>query len=112
MNFIHLLSTEAVQHIIIHCLNVSVWAHGPTQQPSSSSVSFKAWSGEQIKPGDLLEPLITRDDCWIKDGHWHQTHFLFQSQDPTLLPIIDVHNLPTAEPSAKIHLEVGPVCFL
>ncbi|MEQ2234426.1 hypothetical protein ILYODFUR_031737, partial [Ilyodon furcidens] len=64
MNFIHLLSTEAVQHIIIHCLNVSVWAEGPTQQPSSNSVSFKAWSGEKIQPGDLLEPLIPRDDCW------------------------------------------------
>uniref|UniRef100_A0A3Q2PYB8 Collagen, type XXVII, alpha 1b n=1 Tax=Fundulus heteroclitus TaxID=8078 RepID=A0A3Q2PYB8_FUNHE len=112
MNFIHLLSTEAVQHIIIHCLNASVWAAGPTKQPSSDSVSFKAWSGEKIHPGDLLEPLIPKDDCWIKDGRWHQTHFIFQSQDPTLLPIVDVHNLPTTEPSARFHLEVGAVCFL
>uniref|UniRef100_A0A3P9NFG7 Fibrillar collagen NC1 domain-containing protein n=2 Tax=Poecilia reticulata TaxID=8081 RepID=A0A3P9NFG7_POERE len=112
MNFIHLLSTEAVQHIIIHCLNASVWAEGPTQQPSPRSVSFKAWTGEDIQAGDLLEPQIPRDDCCIRDGRWHQTHFIFQSQDPTLLPIIDVHNLPTTEPGARFHLEVGPVCFL
>uniref|UniRef100_A0A3P8SPK1 Collagen, type XXVII, alpha 1b n=1 Tax=Amphiprion percula TaxID=161767 RepID=A0A3P8SPK1_AMPPE len=112
MNFIHLLSTEAVQHIIIHCLNTSVWAAGPSLQPSSRAVSFKAWTGEKIRAGDLLEPLIPRDDCWIKDGRWHQTHFIFQSQDPNLLPIVDVYNLPTTDPGARYHLEVGPVCFL
>uniref|UniRef100_A0A8C4F0K8 Collagen, type XXVII, alpha 1b n=1 Tax=Dicentrarchus labrax TaxID=13489 RepID=A0A8C4F0K8_DICLA len=112
MNFIHLLSTEAVQHITIHCLNTPVWAAGPSLQPSSSAVSFKAWTGEKIQAGDLLEPLIPRDDCWIKDGRWHQTHFIFQTQDPNLLPIVDMYNLPTTEPGARYHLEVGPVCFL
>ncbi|KAF3851335.1 hypothetical protein F7725_013107 [Dissostichus mawsoni] len=85
MNFIHLLSTEAVQHITIHCLNTPVWAAGPSLQPSSRS---------------------------IKDGRWHQTQFIFQSQDPNLLPIVDVLNLPTADGGARYHLEVGPVCFL
>lgn len=65
MNFIHLLSAEAVQHITIHCLNTPVWAAGPSLQPSSRAVSFKAWTGERIQAGDLLEPLITRDDCWV-----------------------------------------------
>lgn len=48
----------------------------------------------------------------IKDGHWHQTRFVFQTQDPNLLPIVEVHNLPTPEQGARYHLEVGPVCFL
>ena len=48
----------------------------------------------------------------IKDGRWHQTQFIFQSQDPNLLPIVDVYNLPKTEPGARYHLEVGPVCFL
>lgn len=65
MNFIHLLSTEAVQHIIIHCLNTPIWAAGPSLQPSTRAVSFKAWTGEKIQAGDLLEPLIPRDDCWV-----------------------------------------------
>lgn len=66
MNFIHLLSTEAVQHITIHCLNTPVWSAGPSLQPSTNAVSFKAWSGEKIRAGDLLEPLIPRDDCWVR----------------------------------------------
>ena len=48
----------------------------------------------------------------IKDGHWHQTQFVFQTQDPNLLPIVDVDNLPSADPGSRFHLEVGPVCFL
>lgn len=65
MNFIHLLSTEAVQHITIHCLNTPVWADGASLHPSDKAVSFKAWTGEKIQAGDLLEPLIPRDDCWV-----------------------------------------------
>lgn len=65
MNFIHLLSTEAVQHITIQCLNTPVWAEGPSLQPSDKAVSFRAWTGERIQAGDLLEPLIPRDDCWV-----------------------------------------------
>ncbi|TWW60233.1 Collagen alpha-1(XXVII) chain B [Takifugu flavidus] len=112
MNFIHLLSTEAVQHITIHCLNTPVWAEGASLQPSDKAVSFRAWTGERIQAGDLLEPLIPRDDCWMRDGHWHRTHFIFQTQDPNLLPIVEVYNLPTTEQGARYHLEVGPVCFL
>ncbi|KAM7391210.1 hypothetical protein PAMP_021914 [Pampus punctatissimus] len=112
MNFIHLLSTEAVQHITIHCLNTPVWAAGASLTPSTQAVSFKTWTGEKIQAGDLVEPLIPKDECWIKDGRWHQTHFIFQTQDPNLLPIVDVNNLPTTEPGSRYHLEVGPVCFL
>lgn len=141
MNFIHLLSSEAVQHITVHCLNTPVWAAGPDLAPSAGAVSFKAWTGEEIRAGDLLEPLTPRDDCWvgaehlklrakehgleaasnnkalfdlpqIKDGRWHRTHFVFQAQDPHLLPIVDVYNLPSTEAGARYHIEVGPVCFL
>lgn len=65
MNFIHLLSTEAVQHITVHCLNTPVWAAGPGLLPTSRAVSFQAWTGEKIQAGDLLEPLVARDDCWV-----------------------------------------------
>lgn len=66
MNFIHLLSTEAVQHITVHCLNTPVWAEGPSLTPSTQAVSFKAWTGEKIQAGDLLEPLIPKDECWVR----------------------------------------------
>lgn len=112
MNFIHLLSTQAVQRITIHCLNTPVWAAGASLRPTASAVIFKAWNGEKIRAGDLLEPLVPLDECWIKDGRWHQTKFLFQTQDLNLLPIVDVHNLPKSEHGARYYLEVGPVCFL
>ena len=48
----------------------------------------------------------------IKDGRWHQTHFVFNSLDPTLLPVVDIYNLPNTNPGSHYHLEVGPVCFL
>lgn len=67
MNFIHLLSTEAVQHITVHCLNTPVWAAGPGLLPMSGAVSFRAWTGEKIHAGDLLEPLVARDDCWVSN---------------------------------------------
>ena len=48
----------------------------------------------------------------MRDGRWHQTHFVFHSADPTLLPVVDVLQLPRTGPGSHYHLEVGPVCFL
>ncbi|CAG5867680.1 unnamed protein product [Menidia menidia] len=112
MNFLHLLSSEAVQHVIIHCLNVSVWRSAENQPVPQASVKFKAWTGEVFEVGGELEPDVMEDSCWVKDGRWHQTHFIFHSLDPTLLPVIDVYNLPKTSPSSHYHLEIGPVCFL
>lgn len=48
----------------------------------------------------------------MKDGRWHQAHFVFHSLDPTLLPVVDICNLPETNPGSHYHLEIGPVCFL
>uniref|UniRef100_A0A665U7G9 Fibrillar collagen NC1 domain-containing protein n=1 Tax=Echeneis naucrates TaxID=173247 RepID=A0A665U7G9_ECHNA len=112
MNFLHLLSSEAVQHIIIHCLNISVWRSAEDQPASQGSVRFKAWSEEVFEVGGELEPEVIEDSCWIKDGRWHQAHFVFHSLDPTVLPVVDIYNLPNTTPGSHYHLEVGPVCFL
>lgn len=154
MNFLQLLSSEAEQHVIIHCLNISVWRPAEDQPPSRSSVRFKAWSGEALEAGGELEPEVIEDSCWVrktrrhaahcplvgiflciqtfqtscvhvwgrnmsrvsgfqvKDGRWHQTHFVFHFLDPSLLPVVDIYNLPRTTPGSHYHLEVGPVCFL
>lgn len=65
MNFIHLLSFEAVQMITIHCLNVPVWASGDSNIPSSSAVYFKAWNGQIIESGGFIEPEPLKDECWV-----------------------------------------------
>ncbi|KAJ8286570.1 hypothetical protein GJAV_G00040680 [Gymnothorax javanicus] len=105
MNFLHLLSAEAVQHITIHCLNVSVWREGPSELPSQNAVRFKAWNGQVIEAGGEIEPHVLQDNCWIKDGRWHQTQFIFSTQEPNLLPIVNIHNLPKTKPGSHYHLE-------
>lgn len=112
MNFVHLLSSEGVQHVVVHCLDVAVWAWSRGGRAGRLSVRFKSWSGDVIEAGGQLEPEVIEDSCWIKDGRWHQTHFVFHSLDPALLPVVDIYNLPNARAGSHYHLEVGPVCFL
>lgn len=152
LNFLHLLSSEAVQHVIIHCLNFSVWQSDENRPAGQASVKFKAWTGEVFEAGGELEPDVIEDSCWvttwkpfghtsvipllilskpkkntqwflstnvfyvcnlqIKDGRWHQTHFVFHSLDPVLLPVVDVFHLPKSTSGSHYHLEIGPVCFL
>lgn len=65
MNFIHLLSSEAVQLLTIHCLNVSVWAGRASRPPSHNAVRFKAWNGEIIEARGLIQPELLKDECWV-----------------------------------------------
>lgn len=65
MNFLHLLSSEAVQHIIIHCLNFSVWRSAEDQPAAQRSVRFKSWSGEMFEAGGELEPEVIEDSCRV-----------------------------------------------
>lgn len=65
MNFLHLLSSEAEQHIIIHCLNFSVWRSAEHRPAAQGSVKFKAWSGEVFEVGGELEPEVIEDSCWV-----------------------------------------------
>lgn len=65
LNFLHLLSSEAVQHITIHCLNTSVWRSAEDPTANQGSVRFKAWSGEVFEFGGELEPEVIEDSCWV-----------------------------------------------
>ena len=48
----------------------------------------------------------------IQDGSWHQSSFVFHTQDSRQLPIVDMQELPAPQTKSQQHLEVGPVCFL
>uniref|UniRef100_F7FYR1 Fibrillar collagen NC1 domain-containing protein n=2 Tax=Monodelphis domestica TaxID=13616 RepID=F7FYR1_MONDO len=112
MNFLHLLSSEVIQHITIHCLNMSVWQQGTGQVSPHHAVRFRAWNGQIFEAGGQFEPEVSSDDCKVQDGRWHQTLFTFRTQDPSQLPIVSVYNLPPATPGKQYRLEVGPACFL
>lgn len=60
----------------------------------------------------MLKIIKSLSGLQIKDGRWHQTHFVFHYHDPTLLPVVDIYNLPETSPGSHYHLEIGPVCFL
>lgn len=59
MNFLHLLSAGAEQRITIHCLNMTIWSHAPSEPLSQNAVWFQAWTGE------TLEPDVLADTCWV-----------------------------------------------
>ncbi|CAJ0921958.1 unnamed protein product, partial [Ranitomeya imitator] len=62
MNFLHLLSSEAIQHITVHCLNAPVWGTS-TDKLSQNAVRFKAWNGQIFEAGGQYQPEVTVDDC-------------------------------------------------
>lgn len=66
MNFLHLLSSEAVQHITIHCLNVPVWTDGSSNKPFKQAVKFKSWNGLVLEAGGQFIPKVLLDDCRVQ----------------------------------------------
>lgn len=65
MNFLHLLSSEAIQIITIHCLNTPVWT-GAQTSGSGLPVGFKGWNGQIFEEKTLLEPKVLSDDCKVR----------------------------------------------
>uniref|UniRef100_A0A8C5Z662 Fibrillar collagen NC1 domain-containing protein n=2 Tax=Marmota marmota marmota TaxID=9994 RepID=A0A8C5Z662_MARMA len=109
MNFLHLLSSEATHIITIHCLNT--WTSAQTSDPGLP-IRFKGWNGQIFEENTLLEPKVLSDDCKIQDGSWHKAKFLFHTQDPNQLPVIDVQKLPHLKTERKYYIESSFVCFL
>lgn len=62
MNFLHLLSSEVVQNITVHCLNMPVWPEGPSE---GASVRFKAWNGQIFEQGGQLTPDVVVNNCKV-----------------------------------------------
>lgn len=60
----------------------------------------------------LIFSLSSSFFCQIQDGSWHQSRFFFHTQDSRQLPIVDMQEFPTSQPSGQRHIEIGPVCFL
>lgn len=111
MNFLHLLSSEATHIITIHCLNTPVWTSTQTGG-SGLPIGFKGWNGQIFEENTLLEPEVLSDDCKIQDGSWHKAKFLFHTQDPNQLPVIEVQKLSHLKTERKYYIESSSVCFL
>ncbi|GCB75668.1 hypothetical protein scyTo_0020385, partial [Scyliorhinus torazame] len=112
MNFLHLLSSEAVQTITIHCLNFPVWKNTSNNDSYANSMRFRGWNGQIFKANTISQPKIIRDGCKIQDGTWQQTQFLFHTQVVDRLPIVEIQGLPRLSPAKQYRVEIGLVCFL
>uniref|UniRef100_A0A665TDB4 Fibrillar collagen NC1 domain-containing protein n=2 Tax=Echeneis naucrates TaxID=173247 RepID=A0A665TDB4_ECHNA len=118
MKFLHLLSTEASHSITLHCLNdpshVQLESFTSTRpiNKENTTLRFRGWNKQMFEKDTLLEPHVLQDECKIKDGSWHQSHFFFHTQDSRQLPIVDIDEFPTSQPNSQRRIEIGPVCFL
>lgn len=71
MKFLHLLSTEASQRILLHCLNDP--PHDPPDRVSSpgsaphknTTLRFRGWNKQMFEKDTLLEPHVLQDDCKV-----------------------------------------------
>ncbi|KAI5609246.1 collagen alpha-1(XXVII) chain B isoform X2 [Silurus asotus] len=115
MKFLHLLSVEATQSISLHCYSEPGSTSIPSfsSSSSSSSVLFHGWNGQVVERSSIPHHHVLQDECGVRDGRWHRSRFLLHTQDPTLLPILDVQGFQAQSTGPEQrHLEVGHVCFL
>ncbi|PIO33484.1 hypothetical protein AB205_0106210 [Aquarana catesbeiana] len=104
MNFLHLLSSEAVHTITIHCLNTPVLG-------GDTPLTFKGWNGHKLEGNKLLERNVILDECKIQDGSWHKTQFTFHTHETNQLPVVEMSRLSPPQ-IGQHYIENGPVCFL
>lgn len=72
MKFLHLLSTEASQSILLRCLN------DPPRDPpdgagprENTTLHFRGWNKQTFERDTLLEPQVLRDDCKVTSQAEH-----------------------------------------
>uniref|UniRef100_A0A8C2CU65 Collagen type XXIV alpha 1 n=1 Tax=Cyprinus carpio TaxID=7962 RepID=A0A8C2CU65_CYPCA len=108
MKFLHLLSITATQTVSLHCFSDPATVAMETPR----ALRFRGWNGQVFEENSPRSPHVVLDDCEIRDGSWHQSRFLFQTQDTQQLPIVDIQGVHPSHPGDQRHVEVGPVCFL
>lgn len=71
MKFLHLLSTEASQSILLHCLNDpphhppdTIGASGAAPH-ENTTLHFQGWNKQMFEKDTLLEPHVLQDDCKV-----------------------------------------------
>lgn len=66
MKFLHLLSTEAMQTITVHCLNDPPLGSTTASQSQKAPLQFKGWNGQIFEMDTLLEPYVLLDECEVR----------------------------------------------
>merc|ERR1711922_82025 len=90
VSFPQLLSSKAEQTVTYHCFN---------------SIAYENMRGN-------FKYEVTEDTCKSnRKSRWGKTVFRMDVTKPTRLPIVDVRVEDFSQPTHKIKIEVGQVCF-
>jgi len=110
MSFLQLLSSKAEQEITYHCFNSIAYEN--MRGNFRKSASFMSWNDLEIKNRGKFKYEVLEDSCKSnRKSSWGKTVFRMEVQKPTRLPIVDVRVEDFSNPTHKIKIEVGQVCF-
>jgi len=113
MEFLGLLSNNAVQNITINCKERPVWYNQMTGT-YENAMKFKGIKEsvfEQSRTVNRYTPKVLNDDCSYGSKSWRTTTLEFTQHKYIRLPITDFAPSKVSNVNAEYGLDMGPVCF-
>lgn len=108
LDFLHLQSSRARQHVRYHCLNSEAYG-----------TRLRLYDGEDVDTAHAVHKKFTRfvseDEC-IKnsnapDNQWHSAVFTIRTKKTHLLPIRDILLFNVGQDHQQFGIDLGEVCF-
>ncbi|GBP06749.1 Acetylcholinesterase collagenic tail peptide [Eumeta japonica] len=108
------VSTSAVQHIRIKCLNAYVYSDGDDHK--SRSISFVTWNDVMLRSHSTEDNphyvyTVNKDGCKDSSRDWKVTEFALESDKPERLPVTDIYVRDVRGEKQHLFIELGELCF-
>merc|ERR1712180_267360 len=113
MEFLGLLSNNAVQNITINCKERPVWFNQMTGG-YESAMRFKGIKEtifQKSRSEGKYTPKVLSDDCSYGSKSWRSTVLEFSNTKYIRLPITDFAPSKISNRNAEYGIDMGPVCF-
>jgi len=113
MEFLGLLSNNAVQNITINCKERPVWFNQMTGG-YESAMKFKGIKEtifQKSRSEGKYTPKVLSDDCSYGSKSWRSTVLEFSNTKYIRLPITDFAPSKISNRNAEYGIDMGPVCF-
>jgi len=113
LEYLGLLSNNAVQNMTIHCKERPVWFNQQTggYETAMKFKGLKETIFQEGKPEGKYTPKVLSDDCSYASRSWRSTVLEFNNQKYIRLPILDFAPLRSNNANAEYGIDMGPVCF-
>ncbi|GBP71966.1 Collagen alpha-1(III) chain [Eumeta japonica] len=108
------VSTSAVQHLRIKCLNAYVYSDGDDHK--SRSISFVTWNDVMLRSHSTEDNphyvyTVDKDGCKDSAQEWKVTEFALESKKAERLPITDIYVRDVRGEAQHLYIELGKLCF-